>query len=119
MNPRHLVVQLLAGFAVAGFAQQCPITTEVATYPNPPLTYPMTSNRYAVQYQLGNSGTWTNAQVYISYYGGSNSSPRVQGIYSADESMSFVSIPASASTAVAVRVTKIFGAAFPAISQMW
>ena len=32
--------------------------------------------------------------------------------------MSFVSIPASASTAVAVRVTKIFGGNFPALAQM-
>ena len=32
--------------------------------------------------------------------------------------MSFVSIPATASTAVAIRVTKIFGSNFPAISQM-
>jgi uncharacterized protein (TIGR03437 family) len=109
---------LLTAFASLAFPQACPTTTEVAAYPNPPLTYPMTSNRYAVQYQLGGSGTWTNALVYISYYGGSNSSPHVQGIYSADESMSFVSIPAAASTAVAIRVTKIFGTNFPALSQM-
>jgi uncharacterized protein (TIGR03437 family) len=100
------------------FPQQCPDTTIVATYPSPPLTYPMTSDRYAVQYQLDNSGNWTDAQVYISYYGGTTSSPRVKGIYPADESMSFVSIPAGASTAVVLRVTKIFGSNFPAISQM-
>jgi uncharacterized protein (TIGR03437 family) len=119
MNPRHLVVLLLAGFAVAGFAQECPVTTEVATYPNPPLTYPMTSNRYAVQYQLGGNGTWTNAQVYISYYGGTTSTPFLNfSGYTKDTSMSFVSIPANASTGVAIRVTKIFGTNFPPIAQM-
>src|ERR1700733_12784445 len=116
MNGRELI---LITFASIGFAQQCPVTTDVATYPNPPLTYPMTSDRYAVQYQVGGNGTWTNAQVYISYYGGTNFSPYVNASrYPADESMSFVSIPAAANTAVAVRVTKIFGANFPAIGQM-
>lgn len=110
---------ILAACAAAAFAQDCPVTTDAATYPNPPLTYPMTSNRYAVQYQLANSGTWTNALVYISYYGGTNSSPYINASrYPADESLSFVSIPASASTAVAIRVTKIFGANFPTIAQM-
>src|ERR1035438_640254 len=110
---------LLAAIASAAFAQDCPDTGIVATYPTTPLTYPMTSNRYAVQYQLGNSGNWTNAQVYISYYGGTNSSPYTNAShYPADESLSFVSIPASASTAVAVRVTKIFSSNFPAIGQM-
>jgi uncharacterized protein (TIGR03437 family) len=108
---------LLTAFGPFAFPQPCP-STEVATYPNPPLTYPMTSNRYSVQYQLGGSGTFVNAQVYVSYYGGSNSSPHWEGIYSADESMSFVSIPAAANTAVAIRVTKIFGSNFPPISQM-
>jgi uncharacterized protein (TIGR03437 family) len=105
---------LLTAFAAAAFAQ-CPITTDAATYPASPLTYPMTSNRYAVQYQLDGSGTWTNAQVYISYYGGTNSSPLVSySGYSTDTSMSFVSIPANASTAVAIRVTKLWGSNFPA-----
>jgi uncharacterized protein (TIGR03437 family) len=108
---------LLATATRVASAQTCP-ANEQATYPNPPLTYPMTSNRYAVQYKLGNSANWTDARVYISYYGGSTSSPEIKGIYSADESMSFVSVPAAASTAVALRVTKIFGSNFPAISQM-
>jgi uncharacterized protein (TIGR03437 family) len=117
MNRKRFV--LLFTCARFGLAQQCPITTDAATYPNPPLTYPMTSNRYAVQYQLAGSGTWTNAQVYISYYGGTNSSPYIKASsYPADQSLSFVSIPAAASTAVAVRVTKIFGANFPALAQM-
>src|ERR1035437_8189794 len=37
----------------------------------------MTSNRYAVQYQLAGGGIWTNAQVYIGYYGGGHSSPYI------------------------------------------
>jgi uncharacterized protein (TIGR03437 family) len=116
MGRRELI---FAAFAGAAFAQQCPVTTDVDTYPSPPLTYPMTSNRYAVQYQLANSGTWTNAQAYITYYGGTNASPYVNASrYPTDESLSFVSIPASAGTAVAIRVTKIFGANFPAIAQM-
>jgi uncharacterized protein (TIGR03437 family) len=120
MKARHLILPLLlAVCSPASFAQDCPVTTDAATYPTPPLTYPMTSNRYAVQYQLGGSGPFTNAQVYISYYGGSNSSPYINASrYPADESLSFVSIPASVSTAVAIRVTKIFGINFPAIGQM-
>jgi uncharacterized protein (TIGR03437 family) len=110
---------LLTALAAFATAQQCPVVTDADTYPNPPLTYPMTSDRYSVQYQLGGSGTWTSAPVYISYYGGTNSSPYVKDSqYPADESMSFVSIPASAGTSVALRVTKIFGSNFPAIGQM-
>src|SRR5580698_1304957 len=107
---RHITGLALLVFVVIAPAQQCPVTTDADTYPSTPLTYPMTSNRYAVQYQLGGSGTWTNAQVYLSYYGGTNSSPYVNASrYPADESVSFVSIPANAGTAVAVRVSKIWG----------
>ena len=110
---------LLAACAPLALAQQCPVTTDVDTYPATPLTYPMTSDRYSVQYQLGGSGSFTNAQVYVSYYGGTNASPYVNASrYPADESLSFVSIPATPGTAVAIRVTKIFGSNFPAISQM-
>jgi len=87
----------------------------LATYPSPAATYPMTSDRYDVEYQLGNSGTWTSAQVYISYYGATNSSPFQSFThYTLDTSMSFVSIPAGPSTAVALRVTKLWGSNFPA-----
>ncbi|HYW48457.1 MAG TPA: hypothetical protein VE959_36680 [Bryobacteraceae bacterium] len=115
MKPHHgIVPPLLAAFASIASAQ-CPLIDNAATYPNPPSTYPMTSNRYSVQYQLGTSGTWTNAQVYISYYGATNSSPFLNySRYSLDTSMSFVSIPAGASTAVALRVTKLWGSNFPA-----
>jgi len=105
---------LLTTFASVVSAQ-CPVTSDTATYPSQPMTYPMTSNRYAVQYQLGGSGIWTSAQVYISYYGATNSSPYVSlSDYPADTSMSFVNIPAGPSTAVALRVTKLWGSNFPA-----
>jgi uncharacterized protein (TIGR03437 family) len=98
---------------------QCAVVDKDAAYRKPPLTYPMTSDRYAVQYQLGGSGTWTTAQVYISYYGGTNASPnRGSSGYVADTSMSFVSIPAAANMAVALRVTKLFGSPFPAINNV-
>ena len=119
MTPRHLIVLLLlAAIPSVGLAQ-CPTTTDPATYPTQQLTYPMTSDRYAVQYQLAGSGTWTSAQVYISYYGATMASPYISySNYPPDTSMSFVSIPASASTAVVLRVTKIFGSNFPAIGQI-
>jgi uncharacterized protein (TIGR03437 family) len=120
MNPHHTLLPLLLGaLAAVGVAQQCPVTTEAPTYPNPPLTYPMTSNRYAVQYQFGGSGSWTDAPVYVSYYGGTNSSPFLSFAgYTKDTSMSFASIPANASTSVALRVTKLFGAPFPTIDRV-
>ena len=92
---------------------------ENATYPNPPLTYPMTSNRYAVQFKLGNSANFTDAPVYISYYGGTNSSPFLDFAgYTKDTSMSFASIPAAPGTAIVLRVTKLFGTPFPAIGHV-
>ncbi len=100
-------------------APACAVTTKDATYPKTPLIYPMTSDRYSVQYQLGNSGTWTDVKTYVSYYGGTNASPfRSSSGYAADTSMSFASIPANPNTAVAIRVTKLFGTAFPAINHV-
>src|ERR1700761_5359498 len=111
---RHRGVLLLLGaFACHASAQLISPTPPCAvadnnTYRTPPLTYPMTSDRYSVQYQLGGAGTWTTAQVYISYYGGTNASPNHSASgYVADTSMSFVSIPAAPNTAVALRVTKL------------
>src|ERR1017187_10910496 len=103
---RYWCVRLLLGaFVSHAFAQlisptpQCSVVDKDATYPTPPLTYPMTSDRYAVQYQLGGSGTWTNAQVYISYYGGTNAAPYIKAAaFPGDGEMSFVSIPARART---------------------
>jgi hypothetical protein len=116
MNPRHVIVPLLlAAFAAVALAQECPVTTDLATYPSTPSTYPMTSNRYAAQDRLG-SGDWTDARIYISYYGATTSSPSIKASnYAADTSMSFTSIPVTASVAVGLRVTKLFGTAFPPI----
>jgi hypothetical protein len=109
---------LLAPLATAASAQQCPVTREAATYPDPPLTYPLISNRYAVQYKLDH-GDWTDAQVHISYYGGTMASPYLTySHYPPDTSMSFASIPARPSTAVTFRVTKLWGSNFPEISHM-
>jgi uncharacterized protein (TIGR03437 family) len=105
-----IVILVVAAWSSIALAQECPVTTDVATYPAQPLTYPMTSNRYAVEYQLGGAGAFTNAQVYESYYGGTTSSPYIKASqYPADTSMSFVSIPAAVNTGVAIRVTKLFG----------
>jgi uncharacterized protein (TIGR03437 family) len=117
MNSRQVIVALLLVAPVA--LAQCPVVDPFETDPSSPLTYPMTSDRYAVQYQLGGSGTWTNAQVYISYYGGTLASPFLSYAgYTKDTSMSYVSIPAAAGTSVALRVTKTFGTPFPAIDQV-
>jgi hypothetical protein len=78
------------------------------TLPVKPLSYPMASDQYAVQYQI-NGGAWTNAMVFISYYGKTDASPErgdapyVRGT----TSMSFVSIPAQAGALVQLRVTKL------------
>jgi hypothetical protein len=100
---------LLAACASSVFAQ-CPVND--ATPPATPLTYPKTSDRYAVQYRIG-SGAWTNAQVYISDYGATDGSPyRQDSGYSLETSMSFVSIPASSKANVQMRVTKLFDTPF-------
>ena len=116
MNPRLAIVALLlAGFASVGSAQRinprpdCAVESPDITYPKPPLTYPMTSDRYAVQYKVG-LGDWTDAKVYISYYGGTNSSPlNGSSGYTTENSMSFVSIPARGHKLVQLRVTRLFG----------
>jgi hypothetical protein len=86
-----------------------------ALYPTPsPMTYPTSSDQYSVQYSLDGS-TWTDAMVYISDYGGSNSSPYLSysgylkptGPTSYGTSMSFVSIPAGKGVHVQLRVTKL------------
>ena len=109
---------LLIGAGAPVALAQCPVTSDAATYPTTPLNYPMTSNRYAVQYKAG-GGHWTNAQVYISYYGGTNASPLLSfSGYSLETSMSFVSIPAAPKTKVKLRVTKLFGTPFNASDQV-
>src|SRR5262249_41346228 len=113
---------LLAGFTSAAFAQ-CPATDPAdlaAIYPGtpanptPPLTYPLTSDRYAVQYKI-DGGNWTDARVYISIYGGTNASPfQPFTKYPSypNTSMSFVSIPARPNADIQLRVTKLWDAPF-------
>src|ERR1019366_2487335 len=91
---RYWGVRLLLGAFVSHASAQlisptppCAVVDKDATYRKPPLTYPMTSDRYTVQYQLGGSGTWTTAQVNISYYGGSNA-PSFPGCDSFADEMS-------------------------------
>jgi hypothetical protein len=92
----------------------CATSPELGTYPTAVAHYPMPSNRYSVQYKL-NGGAWTDAKVYISYYGATNSSPffGFSG-FPADTSMSFVSIPALANAGVQLRVTNLWSGPFVA-----
>src|SRR5579872_785402 len=97
------------GLAVA----QCPVQDALA--PAALKNYPVLSDRYTVQYSIG-GGAWTDAKVYISYYGGSLASPprTDSGYVALQESMSFTNIPANANTSVQLRVTKLFGTPFQA-----
>jgi hypothetical protein len=135
MNPRYVLAPLfLAAFASVAVAQCSvstdPVSTTSEKYPTTPLTYPMMSDRYAVQYSVS-GGAWTNGKVYISYYGGTNASPwRRDSGYALpyqlpasstspvrpdwETSMSFVSIPAGVNTQVRLRVAKLFGRSFDA-----
>src|SRR5450755_2356961 len=99
---RSLLPLLVSGLAPAALAQliggdpgvKCSVTNPAIVYPAPPLTYPLLSDQYAVQYKIGDSD-WTDAPVRISYYGGTNASPfdPASGYISGKTSMSFVSIP--------------------------
>jgi hypothetical protein len=124
MNPRYVLAPLLLINLTSVAAAQCQPATdpadEAAIYPstaanpNPPSTYPLTSDRYAVQYRI-NDGNWTDARVYISIYGGTNASPYQPFTnYPSypNTSMSFVSIPARPDTEVQIRVTKLWEAPF-------
>ncbi|HYW41820.1 MAG TPA: hypothetical protein VE959_03115 [Bryobacteraceae bacterium] len=117
MKPgRAIVPLLLAACASVGSAQpgtsnrpSCPVKSGSTQ----PLTYPRPSDFYAVQYQVGGGG-WTDACVYISYYGETDASPyRGDSGYTVGKtSLSFVSIPARADTIVQLRVTKLVGTPF-------
>jgi hypothetical protein len=107
--PRNLKIsfQLALLLLCAGIASaQCP--DKDATLPQNPIPYPMASDQYAVQYQI-DGGSWTNALVYISYYGKTDASPaRGDSPYMrGTTSMSFVSIPAHADARVQIRVTML------------
>jgi hypothetical protein len=98
--------------APIAFAQDCPVLNQYETDPSVPMTYPRASDRYAVQYRLG-SGSWTDAPVYISCYGGTNASPFLSYAgYTLETSMSFVSVPAGTNSTVQLRVRKLFGPGF-------
>ncbi len=87
-------------------------------YPITPVSYPATSDIYAVEYRL-NGGTCTPATVHISVYGGTNASPyhTFSGYTQDFTSMSSVSIPAPGGKTVEIRVTKA-GADFPGPGQV-
>jgi hypothetical protein len=102
--------------AIGGSASAAGCVIHDATPPAIPLTYPHPSglDRYAVEYSV-NGGAWTPANVNISVYGGTLASPyRGDSGYSASQqtSFSFASIPADASAAIRIRVTKLFGTPF-------
>lgn len=108
------LLAVLAGLASTsgGLAfAQCPQNDGQVV--GPLKTYPLASDNYAVQYQIGN-GSWTTATVYISYYGQTTGSPyrNVSGYTAGTTSMSFASIPALANTTVRLRVNKLFGTPF-------
>ena len=123
MKPRHVLVPLLLAALASIAVAQCPATDPgdlAAIYPgttanpNPPSTYPLTSDRYAVQYKI-DGGNWTDARVYISILGGTTASPfEPFSNYPSypNTSMSFVSIPARPNADVQLRVTKLWDAPF-------
>src|SRR5580704_9707352 len=111
-----LFVPLLT--ALAGLASaQCPQNDGQVT--GGLKTYPLASDRYAVQYSI-NGGASTAAMVYISYYGQTTGSPyaNVSGYTAGTTSMSFTSIPALPNASVQLRVTKLFGTPSQASDQV-
>lgn len=116
VSRRFLVIlpALLGAFALAASAQvisptpACAKVQKTIVYPPQKSQYPLASDKYSVDYKLGD-GEWTPAMVYISNYGGSNSSPYApfskypQGA----TSMSFVSIPAHKNAVVTLRVRNL------------
>jgi hypothetical protein len=108
-TPRNLEIafRLISLLLCVGIASaQCPDND--ATLPLHPISYPMASDQYAVQYQI-DGGRWTNALVYISYYGKTYGSPYRDdsGYTRGTTSMSWVSIPARANALVQIRVTNL------------
>ena len=99
------------GFSVIA-AAQCPVND--AQPPAAIKNYPLLSDRYTVQYSIA-GGPFTDARVYISYYGGSLASPprNDSGYTALQESMSFTNITVNPNTPVQFRVTKLFGTPAP------
>jgi len=126
-----LTSAVLIALSSIAAAQRCPETTGAdtsAVYPKPPLNYPVPESmgEYTVQYRLDN-GPWTDARVYISVYGGTNSSPyepfaKYQPFSNYPSlpttSMSFVSIPAYANAMVDLRITKLGNGPFVGSDQV-
>ena len=124
--PLLLVACASDTLAQDALAPACRVADKSVTYGTPPLpspltfplTYPMISDRYAVQYKVG-FGAWTDAKVYISYYGGTTSSPfNSASPYTTENSMSFVSIPVRALNLVQLRVTKLIDFGFTASDRV-
>ena len=107
---QSMLISALLLVAFSGLASAFDCVLHDATRPSPLLNYPLPSNKYAVQYKVGN-GTWTPATTYTRVYGGTIASPyRGDSGYSPSQqtSLSFASIPAQASSLVQLRVTKLF-----------
>ena len=116
--PSVVSAQCMAATDAADLAAIYPGT---AANPNPPSIYPLTSDRYAVQYKI-DGGKWTDARVYISIYGGTTASPfQPSSKYAAypNTSMSFVSIPAQPNANVQLRVTKQWDGSFLASDHVY
>ncbi|HLX00199.1 MAG TPA: hypothetical protein VKR82_16280 [Candidatus Acidoferrales bacterium] len=116
--PSVATAQCMAATDAADLAAIYPGTPQ---NPNPPSTYPLTSDRYAVQYRV-DGGNWTDSRVYISIYGGTTASPfQPSTKYAAypNTSMSFVSIPAHPNANVQLRVTKRWDGSFLASDHVY
>ena len=123
MNTRKFAIENILPAALFAFASiaaaerispvpGCVTSAQLGSYPDSPLSYPMSSDRYRVEYKL-NGGAWTQATVNISHYGGTNSSPFFSfSGYLPETSMSFTSIPVPSNALVQLRVTKLWDAPF-------
>jgi hypothetical protein len=112
------ILRALPSISFAALAvAQCPV--QDAQPPAAIKTYPLASDRYSVQYSIA-GGPFTDAKVYISYYGGSLASPprNDSGYVALQESMSFANITVSPNTPIELRVTKLFGTPFQAADQV-
>jgi uncharacterized protein (TIGR03437 family) len=112
------ILRTLAGIGLAAVAlAQCPI--QDAQPPTVVKSYPLASDRYSVQYSVA-GGAFTDAKVYISYYGGTLASPLrpESGYVALQESMSFTNITVNPNTPIQFRVTKLFGSPFQANDQV-
>ncbi len=115
MNRMLRVISAISFAALAG--AQCPV--QDAQPPAAIKNYPLLSDRYSVQYSIA-GGPFTDAKVYISYYGGSLASPprTDSGYVALQESMSFTNITINPNTPIQLRVTKLFGTPFQAGDQV-